>query len=165
MENYAWLVAKSIFSGVPFMLLMCVIVVLLAMPGLLLNKYRREAATSYSIPYSLVNIYMYAGFGAYYRELFEYYSILTGRKFVVFIFCAIGIVLFYNSLKDGVNSLNSKPGGPYTYLDAHKIEAYVVQNMEMSWATVASFIIFSIFPTWISRAYGSLPNYLATLFT
>lgn len=171
-KDFVWFIAKVFLVLFPFLLLLYIFSIIFNIIALVINRFGKDIVIIYFLITSAVYLILYGFLGAYYRDLYEYYSMGFRKNWLVYIICLLGISFIYRNIRAEVlltrQKLNQKK-----LLDMGNVSKFSIDDLSIlgtmncfqgSWFIMVSFLVFTIFPDWVAIAYGELPHYAATLF-
>lgn len=169
---FFWFFGKAYLICIPFIFSLLFVSMIFNGIAFLLLKINSNLARGYFFITSLIDLYFYGFYGAYYQELFEYYTGLFGKKWLILIGCIFPILILLGEMKRELNLAKIKlnQNGVFSFNFENDILAEdfpliaTIYNFRGRWMILVSFILFIFLPTWTEKLYGNLPNYLATLF-
>lgn len=175
LKTIIWFFAKAFLAALPFIFALMLVSMVFNGIAFALNRINKNIVIGYFILASIIYLYFYGFLGAYYRELFEYYSGILKVKWLIFILCLFGISLIYRSIGKELNSSRQKlnqnhPLGIFSLEAGYRFSTEdivlvsTIHYFRGRWMIFVSFILFSFFPNWTTKLYGDFPNYFATLF-
>lgn len=174
-NDLLWFIGKVFLAIFPFIFTLMIIRMFVHIIALVLNYINKNIVMIFYMMSIIFNVFYFGFLGAYYRELYEYYSHTFKNEWIIYIVCLLAIMLLYresykellaakysmnNEYPYGVASMEFGP----KFSNENLSTISKVYNFKASWVVIVSFILFSILPSWITMIYGRLPNYLATLF-
>jgi len=165
-----WLFGKVILAIFPFIFALMLVSMILGIVALAINQIHALAVQIYFLVLSIFLLYVYAFLGAYYREVYEIYSVLFNHNWPIYIFCLFGIIgcsiQFLKELKSSkkeseliMDTLDENNRYSKQYIS----NASSILFFKGFWMILFSFIIFSFFPNLINILYGDTANYFASL--
>ena len=174
-KNLLWFLGKASLSIFPFLIALAIVSMLRSAVAIGINNISKIAVQIYFTITSIVYFYFYGFLGAYYRELYTYYSLFFSADWILYIFCIIiisGYLKYFNgelqlsreklSQNNPLGVNNTYFGSKYSSEDLVLIS--IIHNFRGAWMILVSFILFSFLPDWITKIYGELPNSFARLF-
>ncbi len=174
--DFLWFIGKVFLAIFPFILVLMLLSMILNGIAFALNRVNKLTVMIYFLMISVLYLYVYAFLGAYYHSVYTYYSMLFGKKWLIYIVCLIGIVFIYNQfskeLRLARHKLNQNhPLGSYTLKlgNNYSIEDIglisTIYNLKGIWMIFVSFIVFTFYPQLANTLYGNLAHYFAKLWT
>lgn len=169
-KDLLWFFGKVVIAIFPFILGLMLVSMTLFSIALAINQIHCLAVQIYFLIMSMFLLYIYAFLGAYYREVYEIYSVLFNNNWLVYIFCLFGIIVFSSQvLKELKTSKRESeliidtPDKNNRYSKEYISNASSILFFKGFWMILFSFIIFSFFPNLINTLYGDTANYFASL--
>lgn len=174
-KDFLWFLGKAWLALFPFIFALAIISLFFNGIAFGVNNINKGVLMIYLTVVSIIYLYFYGFLGAYYRELYEYYSTFFNKNWILYIVCLIAIFSNFRHLNNeliiarqklnqshplGVESM--KLGTKFSNDDIVLIST--IHNFRGAWMILVAFILFSFSPNWITKIYGDFPNYLATLF-
>jgi hypothetical protein len=108
LKTMLWFLAKTFLAALPFIFALMLVSMVFNGIALVLNRINKKIVIVYLTLISIIYLYFYGFLGAYYREIFEYYSEIFKMKWLIFILCLLGILIIYQSIGKELNYARQK---------------------------------------------------------
>jgi len=178
MIEVLWFFGKTFLAIFPFILFLALISLVFGSIAVALNNINKSFVMIYYMIVSVFYLYFYGFLGAYYKELYEYYSAPFANGWILYIFCLMAsfscikyfnseVVIARNKLNNGNRDIfgNIEMKSNLKFTNDEIASIATIHTFRGSWMIFVSFILFSFLPSLITKVYGHIPDELAKLFT
>lgn len=162
------LLAKIVFFGIAYFLIIGILTVLFANLGRLFT-FQKYVALIYSIITSLVYIYLYSFWGAYLKSITDVYSEIYHRKWMLIILCVLSIFPWLKFISKQLQEEKAKmepSSGFFSYNSAHEVyaQSITVIALSMNVFILISYLVFLFTTNFHNIIFFNLPDLLSRLF-